>query len=363
MERGSLLACGMPGILLALGSPAPRGKGPSWGAERRDCSLGWGLAPPHPSLAHEAGDEGLPCPVPPCLGRRWEPCAHAKVGGFLVRYQLLIGPSARLCNGGGSLPRGASLLAVPAWHRAGSPSFWVGAQCKCLVGCPGGMWHLWWNRGIQARSSTTAWVRACREGPGRVQVPALGKGTGWGEHFTMQPPPAVNHRAPLAPQLPPALPGPPITACTCLCSGATSAQGWGPEAGGVGGGGGWVLAGASLNLASVECHLTQTVCASLSPYQPFCSSHLRGGSRECFGEEERSLPAPRSLASLFPLCLPLGCETPSYKLWCRRSPMLLQPPGKRGGWGGESSAGSSRHPGLHHLALLCLSFPSLQRRG
>lgn len=54
------------------------------------------------------------------------------------------------------------------------------------------------------------------------------------------------------------------------------------------------LAGASLNLASVECHLTQTVCASLSPYQPFCSSHLRGGGgRERLWEEEEEMsPLP-----------------------------------------------------------------------
>lgn len=57
------------------------------------------------------------------------------------------------------------------------------------------------------------------------------------------------------------------------------------------GGGVGILAGASLNLASVECHLTQTVCASLSPYQPFCSSHLRGGGRERLWEEEIS-PLP-----------------------------------------------------------------------
>lgn len=36
-------------------------------------------------------------------------------------------------------------------------------------------------------------------------------------------------------------------------------------------------AAASPSLASAECHLTQAARASLSPYQPFCSSHLRGG--------------------------------------------------------------------------------------
>lgn len=107
----------LPG--LALGSPAPRGKGPSWGVEKWGCSLGWGPALQDPSLAREAGDEVPLCPVPPCLGRRWEACTHAKVGGFLVRYQLLICPSVRLCNGGGvpspwCVPLGCACL---AWGR------------------------------------------------------------------------------------------------------------------------------------------------------------------------------------------------------------------------------------------------------
>lgn len=68
-----------------------------------------------------------------------------------------------------------------------------------------------------------------------------------------------------------------------------------------GSGGVGILAGASLNLASVECHLTQTVCASLSPYQPFCSSHLRGGGRERLWEEEISpLPSLPAASLSFP---------------------------------------------------------------
>lgn len=126
---------------------------------------------------------------------------------------------------------------------------------------------------------------------------------------------------------------PPLPPAHAFAQGPPGRRGGGRRQTVLGVGGGWVLAGASLNLASVECHLTQTVCASLSPYQPFCSSHLRGGGRERFGEEERSPPAPRSLASLSPPRLPLGCETPSYKSWCRLTPMLLQPPGKRGGGG------------------------------
>lgn len=222
---------------LALGSPAPRGKGPSWGVEKWGCSLGWGPALQDPSLAREAGDEVLLCPVPPCLGRRWEACTHARIGGFLVRYQLLICPSVRLCSGGG----GPFPMVRPSWlclpgMRQGPHHFVSVPRCKCPMGCPGGMRHLQWNHGVQACSSTTPWVRVCREGPGRVQVPALGRGTG--EHFTMRHSPAANHRAPLSPRLPPALPGPPIAACACLCSGAARAQEWGPEADGVGGGGG-----------------------------------------------------------------------------------------------------------------------------
>lgn len=73
--------------------------------------------------------------------------------------------------------------------------------------------------------------------------------------------------------------------------------------------GGRILAGASLNLASVECHLSQTVCASLSPYQPFCSNHLRGGGREAFGEEQNSPLAHHSP----PVPLPVhpGVQSPA----------------------------------------------------
>lgn len=113
-----------------------------------------------------------------------------------------------------------------------------------------------------------------------------GAGTpGWGQGGIS--PPSRSQGAPL-PSCPPAPPAPPPA--------HAFARGLEAGSGGVG-----ILAGASLNLASVECHLTQTVCASLSPYQPFCSSHLRGGGRERLWEEEISpLPSLPAASLSFP---------------------------------------------------------------
>lgn len=113
-------------------------------------------------------------------------------------------------------------------------------------------------------------------------------------------------------------------------------------------------AAASPSLASAECHLTQAARASLSPYQPFCSSHLRGGGGGG-GEgwqgaplgRRRSLCALPASPQLFPH--PRRCRIPySYK----SAPCSLTRPDARG-----MCVGSGLDPKAHSCAA-CLSFPS-----
>lgn len=181
---------------------------------QRDRAAAWGggQAPRDPSLANEPGDEGPPCPVSPCLGRRCEACAYPKVGVFLVRHQLLIGPSAKLCNGGGvSIPPDVPPLghACLAQSRVPHHLAWV-PDVSAPVGCPQGPWHLRLHRGIQAGDKQGA--STCPRDGDRVAktLPA-------------------DHRVPRFPPLPlpTHLPSPP---CTCLCLGA-GRQGGHPGAG------------------------------------------------------------------------------------------------------------------------------------
>lgn len=174
------------------------------------------------------------------------------------------------------------LPAVPAWHGAGFPIILGGCSNGTLACSPG-------SRLGDPGAPSLPWQRTLR-----ALVPQDG------DRVAFHPP--ADLRVPLCPTCP-------ASPRRCLCVGAGGRQG-----------GGGILAGASLNLASVECHLTQTVCASLSPYQPFCSSHLRGGGRSVFGRS-RSRCSPRSLQPPLPSLLPPGC-------WESR-PMLLQP----GSWG------------------------------
>ena len=114
-------------------------------------------------------------------------------------------------------------------------------------------------------------------------------------------------------------------------------------------------AAASPSLASAECHLTQAARASLSPYQPFCSSHLRGGGGGWGGRDgrerlwgggdlcARSQP-PRNSSPH-----PRRCRIPySYK----SAPCSLTRPDARG-----MCVGSGLDPKAHSCAA-CLSFPS-----
>lgn len=197
-----------------------------------------------------------------CLGGRCKACAPPKGGPFLLRHQLIAL----------SAIRGRGEILSPGVSPKSS-------RCACLA--RGRVPHHfgWVLTGVTASSLAPRVQGWGSRGPkSALAGDTQGAGTsGWGQGGIS--PPSRSQGVPLPP-CPPAQPAPPPR--TCLCAGAGGRQ-WG---GGVG-----ILAGASLNLASVECHLTQTVCASLSPYQPFCSSHLRGGGRERLWEEEIS-PLP-----------------------------------------------------------------------
>lgn len=259
----------------------------------------------------------------PCLGRRCEACAYPKVGVFLVRHQLLIGPSAKLCNGGGvSIPPDVPPLGHACLARSRVPHHlaWV-PDVSAPVGCPQGPWHLRLHRGIQAGDKQGA--STCPRDGDRVAktLPA-------------------DHRVPRFPPLPlpTHLPSPP---CTCLCLGA-GRQGGHPGAGAGGrrwrgGDTGWSESKPGI------CRMSpypDSLCFPVSISTVLLQPPAGGVAGSAFGEEESSPLACRSLAAHspqppFPLpCSPLGCEAPGYKSWRRRAPILLQPPGMRLGDGG-----------------------------
>lgn len=208
-------------------------------------------------------------------GGRCEACAPPRVGPFLLRHQLIALSAIRVVGvGGDPFPRCVPQilqLCLPGTGQ-GAPSFWVGAHgtFACTTGSrvrgPGAP-NLPWQGTLRVLvSQGEDKVAFCL--PAGRRVP----------HSPVCPCPACPPHMPLR-------------------------GGWRQAVRGVG-----ILAGASLNLASVECHLTQTVCASLSPYQPFCSSHLRGGAGSGFGRRG-SHRSPRALQPPFPSLLPPGCQT------------------------------------------------------